>query len=122
MLANNDFLSAQSARGVLHKRERLGQDFVQAALQFFIVLDFRKFLFPGDGFLTKRFVWELLQSDLDLVDFGNERADFLYFTVVLRADEFLYDKTDHGSLKWCQTLRERSQGVKDFRIVILTGE
>ena len=105
--------AAQPAAGVLHHGERLGQDFIEPAGKFLVVLDLGKLLLPGGGLLAQLVVGELLQVGLEGIDLGDQGTEALDLAVVLGADELLYDIPNHDCLNYCQTLREARQRVKD---------
>ena len=87
---------AEAAAGVLHHGEGLGQDFVQPAGQRRVVLDLGKLRLPGGGLLAQDVVGQLLQLGFDRVDLRDQRPQPLDLAVVLRPDELLNDKPNHG--------------------------
>ena len=98
VLADDDFLAHEPATGVLHDRKRFGENFIQAGREFLVVGDLRKTRFPLGGLLAQGIVRERLQRRLDLVDLVDQRAHLFDLPVVLGADDFFYDESEHDSL------------------------
>ncbi len=114
MLADSDFRAAEPPAGVFHHGKGLGQDFLQPAGEFLVVLDLGQLLLPGGGLLAQNVVRNLLQLGFKSVDAGDQRPEALDLPVVLGADELLYDIPNHACFNSYQTVREASPGVKDI--------
>src|ERR1051325_1729331 len=96
MLADDDVGAAKASAGVFYNGEGLGQDFVEPLLQLLMVGNFGKLFFPSGGLLPQGVVRQLLQFRLVGIDLRDHRPELLDLAVVFRADEFLYDKPNHG--------------------------
>src|SRR5205823_14403155 len=96
MLAHGDFFAPQPAAGIFHDRESLRQDFIDAASEFFLVLDFRKLLFPSDRFLPQSVIRDFLQLGFQGINLRDERTEAFDLALIFRADELFYDKANHG--------------------------
>jgi hypothetical protein len=86
---------SQAAAGVLYDGERFGENFVQHGGQLSLVLDWRQARLPVSGLLAEIIVGKAAQAGLNLVDFGNERAQPFDFAVVLRTDDFFENEPNH---------------------------
>jgi hypothetical protein len=96
MVADDDFPSAESAAGVFDDGVGLGKDFLEGGGQLDVVLDPGKAGLPIGGFLSENVVGDLLEAGFELVDVINERSEPADLAVVLRADKFFENQSNHS--------------------------
>ena len=95
VVAHDDVGAAKAPAGVFDHREGLGQNLVQPAGQGRVVGDLRQFVLPGRGLLAQDILRLLLKLRLEVVDLLDQRLQPFDLALVSRADEFLYDETNH---------------------------
>ena len=95
VIAHRDVGAAHAAAGILHHGERLGQDGLQFARQFGVVLDGGELGLPRGGLVAEHLLGLGLQRGLELVDALHQRPEALQFALVLRAEDFFENKSEH---------------------------